>query len=301
VHRHTRARRGSMMLPLRRLSLTVVAQALLACGCGRDEPELPAATASSLSSEVTDPRAFGCPRDILVARRAETNTTISSFDPDSFTLTPITSTPRYELDAVGLNPLDGFLYGVSNLDPRSGAHAPRVVRVDREGRSELLADVPQLSASDWVAGTFLDDGTYVLGSRGSTHTAWRWAKLQIGLGTAIELVDTGELELRGSGPYAWAAHPHDGKLYGFSPHDGKLVVFDPASHETAAFERPLTQIGLQPCGVAFRASGELLLNCRSSNPALDNLYAVDPLTGRERLLHEGIQLGDSDLASCVFR
>jgi len=105
------------------------------------------------------------------------------------------------------------LYAISRLHNGSTA-TPQVVRIDRNGGATPLGAIPQLAGSDWSAGTFSRDGTYVLGGR------TEWAKLRLAAGQAPRLIGSGAISSVGGVPSSWAASPTDGLIYGYPAQQG---------------------------------------------------------------------------------
>jgi hypothetical protein len=231
-----------------------------------------------------------CPSEIFASLRSG----LASFDPSSCTFSPLAGTDGHTFDALAFNPKDGALYALSRL-PSGSIAAPAVVRVGRDGRVTPLGAIPQLAGTEWSAGTFSRDGTYVLGGQ----TAW--AKLRLGQGNAPELLDTGSITVADGAPSSWAASPTDGLIYGYLAQQGRLVVFDPSTN-TLTVTMAVPTIGAQSCTSAFRSSGELLLYCNGSgSPGSGSLYSVNVWDCSATLLMSSLTADVRGLASCAFQ
>lgn len=233
---------------------------------------------------------FVCDDTLYVSSSAGTSTELLTLDPTTLATTPVSSTTEFGYDAMGLSHVDGYLYAISNRN-LSGDPLPHVIRVDRVGNIEDLGSLPELAGQEWIVGTIMEDGSYVIGSFLGSH----WLHLNP---VTLEILGQGTLPT--TTPTAWAANPLDNKIYGYQSYLARMSVFDPYTGDFTVFGPVLGNVGIQPCSCAFQQDGTFLLYCYTSDPTVDALFEVDLVNGVATLLGSTPSLAAGDMASCAF-
>lgn len=278
---------------------------LVVTGCMSDDRRGPSTGGNdwSLSFVRKLSNGFACDDTVYVPATSGTNTELLTLDPQTLDTASLGVTADYGYDAIGLNHRDGFIYAISNRNATPSADTtPRIVRVDHRGNIDDLGTLPILAGKEWIVGTILRDGTYVIGDF-NDHD---WVRLDV-LSKPPRVVASGTVE--SFVPSAWAASPVDNKIYGYQfIEGGKLSVFDvtrtPPTFEVAANELVDTStkqpVGPGPCSMAFTHQKLMLLYCKTDNPAVDTLYSVDVAANTATPLASKQPLGFGDMATCAF-
>ncbi|WP_413586906.1 DUF6923 family protein [Bdellovibrio sp. HCB274] len=235
---------------------------------------------------------FTCDNTIYVSSHPYGNQTT-----DLLTLAPYTGRSQqisrneaYGYDAIGFNHTDGYLYGISNYG-NLGDDNPHLIRINPANGDILdLGPNPALDGEEWIIGTIMKDGTYVIG----TFATMKWLRIDL---TNYAIVDSGTLPR----PFvtAWAANPIDNMVYGYETMDQKLIRFNPYTNVFEEFPNELTNVGQYPCSTAFYQDGTMFLYCKDGDTT-NSMYRVDLLTHTAVSLTSGLGLGAGDMATCAF-
>jgi hypothetical protein len=262
-------------------------------------------TASALSAQTFSPKLaqllrpirlpnFKCDNTIYVTSRPYDSASTDLFTLNPLTLDPtdIATTREYGYDAIGFSHLDGFIYGISNGNA-SGDSNPRLIRVDpTNGNITDLGTFPELANKEWIVGTIIKDGSYVIGDFGTSS----WLRIDL---ENIRILDGGNIPL--SLVTAWATNPIDNVIYGYQSYEQKLMSFDPLTHQFQSFERPMTNVGVQPCSTAFLQDGTMFLYCKTSTPTEDTMFEINLGSQTAIPIASGRALGAGDMATCAFK
>ncbi|MBO9667704.1 MAG: hypothetical protein J7501_12925 [Bdellovibrio sp.] len=217
---------------------------------------------------------------------------------DLLTLAPYTGVSHqiarnenYGYDAIGFNHLDGYLYGISNYG-NLGDVTPHLIRINpTDGEILDLGPHAALAGEEWIIGTIVKDGTYVIGS----FATMKWLRIDL---TTYTVVGSGTL----SRPYvtAWAANPLDNMIYGYESIDQKLIRFNPDNGAFEEFDNELTNVGRFPCSTAFYQDGTMFLYCKDGE-ATNTMYRINLVDHTAIQITSGLGLGAGDMASCAFK
>jgi hypothetical protein len=238
---------------------------------------------------------FQCDNTIYVTSRPFDKASTELFTMNALTsqkIRTIGTTEEYGYDAIGFNHLDGYIYGISN-GQSSGDPNPRLVRVDPvTGFITDLGTFPELAGGEWIIGTIMQDGSYVIGNFGGNT----WLRIDL---NGPSVVDGGALpEVN---PLAWAANPVDNIIYGYRSWEAKLISFNPTTREYHKFENELTNVGIQACSTAFLQDGTMYLYCKTPNTLIDAMYVINLSEQTATKISEGEALGAGDMATCAFK
>jgi hypothetical protein len=197
-------------------------------------------------------------------------TQLIEIDPNTAIADVLQTTTGYAYRALSRNPIDGELYAISDVleSPAGGNH---LLRVTPSGVVDLGL-VPALGTERWVAGTFLDDGTYALASDERFTGLGQYSYLRLQVTPTIAVVDSAVVTTAPviGGPLTWVEV--DDFLWGNST-TGAPVVFEPINHAlsprpgfTAAMCTAITAI---ETGVPFMA--QLYIGCGTPPDGLNPL------------------------------
>ncbi|MBJ6763651.1 hypothetical protein JGU66_23015 [Myxococcaceae bacterium JPH2] len=232
---------------------------------------------------------FTCGDTLYVSSRVATVTDLHSLDPTTFAMAPISTTAVWGYDAMGLNPLDGHIYAISNVhlspDPN-----PHLIRIASDGSIEDVRSLPELAGHEWIIGTVTRTGTYVLGDFGTT-----WATIDLPTLTVTQTGHTVDHL-----PLAWAVNPNDDTIYGYNSYTARLCTFDPTTGVLADYGPTLPNVGIQPCSGSFTTDGTFYLQCYTVNPLENALFAVNVTTSVATFLPPQPPLAIGDMTSCPF-
>jgi hypothetical protein len=237
---------------------------------------------------------FTCDNTIYVSSRpyGGANTNLFTIDPYTGRTHDIASTDQYGYDAIGFNHTDGFLYGMSNLSVSSAA-MPHLIRIDpANGDITDLGTFPELANKEWILGTIVKDGTYVIGDFSTSS----WLRIDL---EKVEIIDGGTLPV--FNPSAWAANPVDDIIYGYQSFEQKLIAFKFETHEFTLGDTVLTNVGVQPCSTAFHQDGTMFLYCKTHDPEADRMFIIDLAKQSATPISTSQALGAGDMASCAFK
>ncbi|MDR0966992.1 MAG: hypothetical protein LBM75_10950 [Myxococcales bacterium] len=268
------------------------------CNCGpggltaSDLPENCSFDQNDCTIDCSTSPSFTCTDTIFISSSDidGVSTQLYTLDPTTWAVSLVSSTDEFGYDAIGFNHLDGFIYGISHRNPDGSQ--PRLLRIDRLGNITDLGVLPGLENSEWITGTFTEDGTYVVGDFGN-----KWATIDV---KTPAVTASGDNVNGVFNSLSWAASPIDGKIYGYHYFEQELSIFDPATQKYTFLPPPLLNVGMQACSSAFKQSGEMLLYCKTDNPDVDELYSVDVDARTATPLSVEPVLSAGDMASCVF-
>lgn len=237
---------------------------------------------------------FQCDNTIYVTSRPFHTTSTELFTMNALTASKIRTigmTEAYGYDAIGFSHLDGFIYGISNSS--TGFEQPVLVRVDPvTGFITNLGTLPELAGSEWIVGTIIEDGTYVIGNFGGGT----WLRIDVNIPAVI-----GGGSLPEANPLAWAANPNDNLIYGYRSWEEKLISLNPLTGEYHKFDTEFPEIGRQACSTAFRQDGAMYLYCKTPDLNVDAMFLVDVKNQTAVKISEGEALGAGDMATCAFK
>src|SRR5262249_12167955 len=159
---------------------------------------------------------------------------------------------------IGFNPLDGFVYGISNTSANGGTDPP-LGRVDRQGGVTRLWTFPGLAGHTWVVGTFFKDGPYRIGNLRLPPVMFVVdIRILPGMDPVVCAAGTTDLTGKMSGPSSWAASPVDGKLYGSQPFEHQLSSWDPDNPGVLTLEPLAIPQANVDCADAFLKNNDLI-------------------------------------------
>ena len=193
-----------------------------------------------------------------------------------------------EYNGIGFNPVDNYIYGI---DP-SGAGQGTIYRIDETGTPTSLGiPVGWPAETDWYAGTFLEDGTYVV----SNQTSIAMLDVTTTPPTIVNIATMGNgyfLDI--------AANPENGVLYGYNQDTQRVATVNPNSGAINNFGVPSP--GAASFGTAFfDVYGNLFLyGSDFGSVTQDRFYSADTDTGELTLLSTGPAVTISDGTSCPF-
>ncbi|CAM4320006.1 DUF6923 family protein [Zobellia nedashkovskayae] len=189
-----------------------------------------------------------------------------------------------QINAIGLNPIDNFIYGIEARSPN------RFYRIDANGLVENLGIISGLAGTN-VAGTFDINGNYYV--TGGSQTLYR-----IDINTlAVTTIGTTGISVNDI-----AINPTDGKIYGWDSNLRQLVTIDATDASVTHIGSPNTQY------VSF---GALYYDANNGIIAYGNdwtvtssdqetLVTIDSDTGIVTHIATGPGTSANDGCSCVF-
>jgi hypothetical protein len=242
---------------------------------------------------------FACTDNVFAAVDQGTSTDLFALDLGTSGLASLGTTTAFGYAALAFNPLDGLLYAISNTNA-SGDPNPHLIRIDHLGVVTDLGSSPALVGHMWVDGTFLADGTYLIGDAAVAPAPFQFVKLSIVPMQPIVVIGTGAIPVATTGPSMWAAHPTNGLVYGYVPQAQRLSVFNPVTNTLTLIGPTIPAIGPHPCSGAFEKNGTLALYCATSGLAGDHRFDVDVTTSAATPVPTDISLSSASLTSCVF-
>jgi hypothetical protein len=242
---------------------------------------------------------FACDDTIyVVAGVPDGGRRVFSMDQENGVLEPIAANwpGDFEFNAIGFNPVDGFLYAVT-----SRPSPPAVIRIGRNGAVRNLGAVAALAGTTWVEGDFRSDGSYVVANVDDD-----WKILEVGTTLRPFSVASGEWRER-ENPSGWAVNPADGMLFGYDPERAEVCRFQPEEGTTVCvhYEALANQIGDRDCVVAFTEPDVMLLGCRTRDPNVGQLYSVivnriDPPPEPQLIARVDAEGPLLDMTACAF-
>lgn len=216
--------------------------------------------------------------------------------------------PEYEINGIGFNHVDGFIYGVSYKD-RNGQENGELFRVGANGvavslgvpavPAEHQAAFASLTSSHIHAGTVLPDGSYLIAGPGG-HAIINLPGLPPNAALTTPTVISASTYNFGS---AWdvALNPVDGQIYGYLGNQRSFGIFNAAQRTFSPLgERTARNIGVG--SVFFAADGTLYAYGKplETGNQQNTLYRVDTTTGEAVAVGTGMAVGNSDGTSCPF-
>lgn len=237
-------------------------------------------------------RDFQCDNTFYMSSHpyGQTPTVFSTLNPYTSTAHNISTTENYGYDAIGFNHLDGFIYGISNY-PHTAT--PHLIRIQPDnGDITDLGTLPELAGKEWIVGTIIKDGTYVIGDFATSS----WLRIDV---NEPRVIDGGPIPL--SLITAWATNPIDNVIYGYQSYTQQLMSFNPMTREFHGFAQTLNNVGVVPCSTAFHQDGKMFLYCKTGDSSVDKMFTVNLLEETATEISSGDALGAGDLASCAFK
>jgi uncharacterized repeat protein (TIGR01451 family) len=206
----------------------------------------------------------------------------------------------HDYNAIAFNPLDGYIYAIERDGPGGGI----IYRIDDTGAATSLGKPAgwAFTEGQWNAGTFLEDGTYVVCS-GVGHIV------------SISNVHAGAPTVSASAPAGGvfadiAVNPLDGKVYGYNHATHRMAWIDPATGAVTDFAQTHAAPNHIGTGSAwFDSFGEMTLyaSAPGAGNVQDRFFRVDVGdtvsglgTGALTELSAGPVVQASDGASSVF-
>lgn len=238
-------------------------------------------------------------------------TRFTQVNTDTFTLMslPNGSSQDFDVNGIGFNHIDNFIYGVGYKATANQADG-EIFRIGSDGVAVSLG-IPvvndaharawaSLTSSHIHAGTVLPDGSYLIAGPGG------YAVINLpGLPpnttlAAPTVISAGTYNL--SGAWDVALNPLDGQLYGYSPNARRFGTFDLANARFTRLGEYRTEKNLSVGSVFFAADGTLYAYGKSLDytGGQDTLYRVDLATGEPTAVGSGDSVGRSDGTSCPY-
>lgn len=218
--------------------------------------------------------AIGCTDAMYLSQTA----TLYSIDTSSnpFTYPPI-GTASLNYNAIGINPIDGRMYGIQQANTN-------IVAINSDGTSISLGSVTGLPAGVYAAGEIDNLGNYYVIANASTNQLYR-INLSTLTATAVTLSSNVTI-------YDMAYSVTNGRLYGVNATNGQLLSINPSNGDVAL-------IGIQPGAVSFGAmfassTGEIY---GSNN--VGGFYQFNLTTGERVLVSSSPASNANDGAHCV--
>jgi uncharacterized repeat protein (TIGR01451 family) len=235
------------------------------------------------------PPAFTCGSTLYIMQRnpAELYTIDRTTTP--FGLTGI-GVPSVEYNGIGFNPVDNYIYGI---DPAGTLDQGTIYQIDMTGTPTSLGIPAGWPAeSQWYAGTFLEDGTYVVSNQTTIIT--------LNVTTTPPTILT-TATLTGGYFLDIAVNPEDGLLYGYNQDTQRVATVNPATGVINNFGE-LNPGATASFGTAFfDVYGNLFLYGSALTGGDQNLfYSADTDTGALTQLSSGPAVTISDGTSCPF-
>jgi hypothetical protein len=207
------------------------------------------------------------------------------------------------LNALGFNPVDGYIYGLRYPSPIS---EPELIRVDATGTffdlGQITGDYPA-GSNPW-SGCFDVSGNYYISNDPGNGNISNLYKVNVSTNVSTIVGSTNLTPQSGGDIFFvdFAFDPQAGKLYGVSSYccgeggtnSSALYQMDTTTGN-ATFINQLNPIGSY-FGMFFNNYGQLFVYKTDGT-----LYQVDLTTGNATLVGSGISYTFADACSCTFR
>ena len=199
----------------------------------------------------------------------------------NFNKTMVGSPSSFRYNALGMNPVDNYLYAMVT-------YTDRLLRIHpTTGEVTEMGAVNGLPAGDYVSGTFDLDGNYYIYEYGSTNVIYKIALAGDGAVTAINLSGT-------IASYDIAYNPNDGMLYG-AYRTGRLYKINPNTGVITRFgfaNQPNSPYG------GMYIAGNSLIAMRNTN---GEIVSFDLSTGAGTVIGQTAVMLNNDLATCPYQ
>ena len=241
-----------------------------------DEPS-PQCAQTTVDIMVMEP--VNCNRNFYFGFNNPTDLNILNASADPYVFDLIRNDTEY-YNAIGLNPVDGYIYAVS-LEPGSEGH---ILKVDANGnRFDLGLPAGMPSAPAFYSGAFDRNGSYFIfqpQSNVSSPVNPESKLLEVDVTTSPPTINS--ITNYGSNTYQIAdiaVNPNDGNIYGFeSVVERRLAYINPSSPSTLNFFGPTRPAGIRAGSAFFDEFGDFYLysnDTLAATPDQIYLYAID--------------------------
>ncbi|MBW8522891.1 DUF11 domain-containing protein [Chryseobacterium chendengshani] len=244
---------------------------------GSDQGQGAGTSTNSLNQDAQCISAVGCTNTMYLSQTNILYSIGTATNP--FTYTQIGSPAAVNYNAIGVNPLDGFIYG---LIPNTTT----LIRVNADGTTNTLGNVTGLpgGASTYITGEIDNLGNYYVKAGGLNNELYRinlstLTATLITLSTSVNLSD-------------FAYSVSTGLLYGVNTSNGQLVSINPNTGL-------VTGIGITPGGQNF---GAMFASSTGEIYGANNVggfYQFNIITGSRVLLSNAPASNVNDGAHCV--
>jgi len=207
-------------------------------------------------------------------------------------------TSGHSHDALGLNPIDGYLYAVVRDSSSGGPATGSLLRIDAAGEAINLGRPVQgpqrarmpASSTFFTGGAFTADGTYLVVTDDNATAPPDERSRILGIDVSTSPPQVVSNVPHGRAPNDIAVHP-DGTVWAYAP-DGALFTIDPATGTTADIGTGAAT-GVQ--AQFMDASGRL-----GVRDAAGTVHTVDLATAQTTVVAAGAAGNVDDGASCAF-
>ena len=207
----------------------------------------------------------------------------------------INSNLDINVNAAGYRWTDNFIYGI-NPETRS------LVRLDADGKAEVLAKLPLNRLHSYFAGDVTPDGRYlvVIGSATlSNGLVLAGDLVRVDLDDPQYAIVTQPINLPAS-IYDIAFHPVTDVLYGYDSATQRLLRINPVSG-ALSYAFPPSGLPFNTGALFFDAYGNLFAyGSTAAGTEQNSFYQIDLSTGVSRLLTRGASAPASDGCSCPY-
>lgn len=243
---------------------------------GLNEPDC-----ATLTIEV--PR-FNCSSDGLLFQVPSGNTTIvSSVDIATGESEQMLTIPDYNINAVGYNVVDNYVYGWSNN---------QVVRIGSDGTVQGLGSPAGVALTTYATGDVDNNGHYWL-SRHEDGSRWYQIDLNTHSPTFMTVLSTGIIPSNGGAD--WAYVPGTNALYRTRWTSGSILMRFDRTTKTHAVAAANFGFGAGVGAVYADSDGFLY----TSNNANGHIYRVNVVTGEAEFFANGPSSAGNDGARCA--
>ncbi|MBD5785993.1 DUF11 domain-containing protein [Cellulosimicrobium terreum] len=211
------------------------------------------------------------------------------------------------LNALGFNPLDGYLYAING-------NSTGLNRITTDGVVTGLGSIGLNQAAQWQTGDVDEEGHFWIAQGTQQQSVLRWAEVDLepGSPTYAQVLATGTTPRDSLGLFAvsdWAYSLADGGLYTITNRTGTddfvVVRFDTTSHDlTVVADLGVLQAPGQPALGANTPFGAIYAdssgNLYGSHNATGQIWRVNPTTLEATYFAPGPTSSGNDGARCVF-
>ncbi|SEG07728.1 hypothetical protein SAMN05421847_1469 [Halpernia humi] len=229
--------------------------------------------ASTITATVND--CFGCTSDLFLSQTNTLYQVLTNTNP--FTYPQIGSAAAVNYNAIGINPIDGYMYGMI-------VNSNNLIKINANGTYTNLGSVAGLPVAIYNAGEFDSSGNYYVKVNTNNNQLYR---INVSTLTASSITLASSVNIPDM-----AYNIVTGLLYGVNSINGQMVSINPSTGAVVG-------IGISPGSVNFGAmfgsnTGEIY--------GADNtggFYQFDLSTGQRTLISDAPGSTGNDGAHCV--
>jgi hypothetical protein len=245
---------------------------------------------------------FGCDGSFFVSYSGNGNTDLDSlyFTGNTLNRTVYNSNPNVTFNAIGINPLDGFMYAM-----QSNNNLLKIGRGNTAGAVTSLGAVASFTNGPSYAGCFDADGTYYFTNYSGSTRLYNMASNRLVNGNGANArTPNGSVQLNTNGTNSSigtflvdiAIDPTTGQMYGRGD-NGRLYVINKSTGACTLL--PNVSSNIDVYGLFFGENGTLYGYGTSGNSGV--LYSINKTTAVLTQVGTGVSYSQADGCSCSFR